>query len=92
MRLTEVGSQYIITLVDSKGEYQTRSMLQPPLALFQGGQPERSDSGRECGWFDERERNRVGAVSSKRKRLWPSRYASGLLSSNSRAMATARAR
>ena len=30
MRLTEVGSQYIITLVDSKGEYQTRSMLQPP--------------------------------------------------------------
>jgi hypothetical protein len=30
MRLTEVGSQYIIALVDSKGEYQTRSMLQTP--------------------------------------------------------------
>jgi hypothetical protein len=30
MRLMEVGSQYIVALVDSKGEYQTRSMLQPP--------------------------------------------------------------
>jgi len=28
MRLTEVGSQYIIALVDSQGEYRTRSMLQ----------------------------------------------------------------
>ncbi len=51
MRMTKVSSQYIIALVDSKGEYQTPSMLQTP-----------------------------------------SNYSSGLLSSNSRAMATARAR
>jgi hypothetical protein len=30
MRLMEVGSQYIIALVDCKGEYQTRLMLQAP--------------------------------------------------------------
>jgi hypothetical protein len=28
MRMTEAGSQYIIALVDSKGEYQTCSMVQ----------------------------------------------------------------
>jgi hypothetical protein len=49
--MTKAGSQYIIALVDSTGEYQTRSMLQTL-----------------------------------------SHYASGSLSSNSRAMATARAR